>query len=323
MVEQERHFSEGMLRDVEGKVRLRLEAVRQRTDLLSIVDELWQGYSDILIQRLLPHILEKDPAFFEDPNPIIMNLIPQVDTSPGKTEGQITFEDIWKRSPYTEQEQQILKHKTVGFAGFGGLQLSALILARNGIGNFVIADPDIFESTNANRQALAFAHTLGKHKVEVGASYLKSVNSEVNVLVETSSVAPDNFAAIYGKTDVIVDATGDFNIRKALHEFARKSKKPIMTCVWAGFEGQTATFMPEDPLYTDVFSYSPPSWDRGSDAAGISILSSTVARDIVRILLGDMDNVTKYPNISTFNVLRKNPIQIRDVREIKKRNARI
>lgn len=304
------------------RVKAELESGIQSRDILDILDEIWRVYSDEVISKLLPEILKINPHFLEDPNPIIRNQYPKVDTLPGKTEGEITFEDIWKRSPYSEKERQILKNSIVGLAGFGGLQLAALILARNGVGNFIISDPDIFESTNANRQALAFSHTLGKKKSVVGFEYLKAINSEVNIKVVDLAVAPENFSLLLGEADVIVDATGDFQIRKAVHEFARKAGKPIMTCAWAGWEGQIATFIPGDPLYTEVFSYSPPSWDRGNDSAGISIMSSIVARDVVRILLKDIGNIVSYPHIFTFNVLRKNPVQIRNVREIKKRNER-
>jgi len=45
------------------------------------------------------------------------------------------------------------------------------------------------------------------------------------------------------------------------------------------------TFMPEDPLYYDVFSYSPPSNDRGFDAAGLGMLNAFVAKDVMQLAL--------------------------------------
>lgn len=81
-----------------------------------------------------------------------------------------------------------------------------------------------------NRQALSFSHTLGKSKTEIGAHYLKAINNDINIKAVFSIVSTENFSSLYENANVLVDATGDFSIRKALHEFARESNKPIIAC---------------------------------------------------------------------------------------------
>ena len=51
-----------------------------------------------------------------------------------------------------EQIKQILKNKTVGIAGCGGLGSNcAVALTRAGVGTLIIVDFDIIEESNLNR----------------------------------------------------------------------------------------------------------------------------------------------------------------------------
>ena len=56
----------------------------------------------------------------------------------------------------TQDEQSILSSKQIAIAGLGGVGGSHLLtLTRLGVGNFHVADLDIFELANLNRQAPA------------------------------------------------------------------------------------------------------------------------------------------------------------------------
>jgi tRNA A37 threonylcarbamoyladenosine dehydratase len=68
----------------------------------------------------------------------------------------------------TEEELLTLRQKRVAIAGVGGVGGGyALTLARLGIGNLTIADPDTFELANFNRQVGANIATIGRSKAEV------------------------------------------------------------------------------------------------------------------------------------------------------------
>src|SRR5687768_15478587 len=80
--------------------------------------------------------------------------------------------------------QKNLRQSTVGVAGLGGTggaQVHAL--ARMGIGNFIISDPDTFEVANFNRQANATMNTLGRSKAEVAKEVILSINPEATVKI--------------------------------------------------------------------------------------------------------------------------------------------
>src|SRR5438105_7373835 len=82
----------------------------------------------------------------------------------------------------TEWEQQALRHKRVAIAGMGGVGgFHLLTLVRLGIGGFNIADGDVFELVNFNRQAGATLDSIGQSKVVVMANSARQINPEVRV----------------------------------------------------------------------------------------------------------------------------------------------
>ena len=65
-----------------------------------------------------------------------------------------------------EEIKSVLKNKTVGIAGIGGLGSNcAVALLRVGIGKLVLADYDIIEESNLNRQ-FYFIHQIGMKKTK-------------------------------------------------------------------------------------------------------------------------------------------------------------
>src|SRR5712671_2169680 len=70
----------------------------------------------------------------------------------------------------TEWEQLALRHKRIAIAGMGGVGgFHLLTLVRFGIGAFNIADGDVFDLVNFNRQAGAMLDSIGRSKVAVMA----------------------------------------------------------------------------------------------------------------------------------------------------------
>ncbi|MEM4367086.1 MAG: ThiF family adenylyltransferase [Candidatus Anstonellales archaeon] len=82
----------------------------------------------------------------------------------------------------TESEQRKLCKSSVAIAGLGGLgSIAAEVLARAGIGNFLLFDPDKVEITNINRQIGATFETLGKPKAGVVKERILAINKWANV----------------------------------------------------------------------------------------------------------------------------------------------
>lgn len=291
---------------------------QQPLDVLELIEQGLMLRREALLEQVLSELLEADPTLFQDPNPILGNLLPTVDSGLGKVRGPIGFDDLWSRNPLPAASKQRLRQSTVGFVGFGGIQLCALTLARAGVGGFILADHDAFETTNANRQALCCASTVGKKKVVIGQQAIEGINAECSVTIHADRCTAADLPRLYDSADVLVDGTGDIHLRVALHEYARGSNKPIACWAWAGFEGQSTVFMPDDPLYTDAFSYSPYSSTRGFHSAGLTILNGYVAQDVENLLLRQYNRVIAYPLLMTYSLYRRNLAVLRSVHDIRK-----
>lgn len=105
-----------------------------------------------------------------------------------------------------EEIKTKLKSKIVGIAGCGGLGSNcAVALARVGIGTLVIADFDIIEESNLNRQYYFFDQ-IGLPKAETLEKNIKRINPFVKVISHNILLTEENIPKIFKNCDIIVEA---------------------------------------------------------------------------------------------------------------------
>jgi sulfur carrier protein ThiS adenylyltransferase len=98
-----------------------------------------------------------------------------------------------------------MKAATVGVAGLGGLGSAvAIALARMGIGRLILADFDIVEPSNLNRQHYAIEH-IGLAKTEAVAKILKGINPYITVTTHQVRLDRGNIPVIFRGAEVIVE----------------------------------------------------------------------------------------------------------------------
>ncbi len=133
--------------------------------------------------------------------------------------------------------------KTVGIAGAGGLGSNcAVSLARTGIGKLVIADFDIVDHDNLNRQYF-FTDQVGMKKVRALKENIKRINPDVDVEVYDIILEPVNIPEIFGSCSVIIEAFDLAEMKKMLAETVisrMPGKYLIMGCGLAGFGNNNA-----------------------------------------------------------------------------------
>lgn len=106
----------------------------------------------------------------------------------------------------TLEEQQILRNSRVAIAGMGGVGgLHLTTLARMGVGKFIIADPDVFEIANFNRQNGATVSNLGRNKAVVMAEMARDINPEIEIEVFSEAIDENNLQSFLDAADVYVD----------------------------------------------------------------------------------------------------------------------
>lgn len=104
------------------------------------------------------------------------------------------------------QIEDRLKNKTVGIAGCGGLGSNcAVALARVGVGKLIIADFDVIEESNLNRQYF-FYDQVGQQKALSLKENIQKINPKVEVEAHDLMIDAENVIPIYQDCDVIVEA---------------------------------------------------------------------------------------------------------------------
>jgi sulfur carrier protein ThiS adenylyltransferase len=120
----------------------------------------------------------------------------------------------------------------VGIIGLGGLGSNiAIMLARSGVRHFVLADFDVIEPSNLNRQAY-FPDDLGRPKVEVLAETLRRLDPEVDLTLHQSRVTAADVKQLFGRVDVLVEAVDSAEGKAELVRAASDSL-PGTPLVWA------------------------------------------------------------------------------------------
>lgn len=147
----------------------------------------------------------------------------------------------------TAWEQQALRSKTVAIAGMGGVGGAHLLtLARLGIGAFHIADLDVFELANFNRQAGAMQSTLGRPKVEVLAEMARDINPGIRITTFPRGVDDGNVDAFLQGVDLFVDGLDFFVLDIRAKVFGRCAELgiPAITAAPIGMGAAYLIFMP-------------------------------------------------------------------------------
>lgn len=98
-----------------------------------------------------------------------------------------------------------IKRAVVGIAGVGGLGSNvAVALARIGIGKLVIADFDLVEPSNLNRQAFNIDQ-IGRPKVKALRDNIRRINPYTKVETHQIRLTAENVPKIYEEVNVLVE----------------------------------------------------------------------------------------------------------------------
>ena len=185
-----------------------------------------------------------------------------------------------------------LRHATVGVAGLGGLGSAvAVALARVGVGTLVLADFDVVEPSNLNRQQY-FVDQLGLPKTEALAANLARINPHVKHRVHQTRVEPGNLESIFGGVDVLVEAFDRADQKAMLIEAfgALRPGTPLVAASGLAGHGDEATLRVQRVgrslfVVGDQVSAAEPG--RGLMAPRVGIAAHMQANLVVRLLLGD------------------------------------
>jgi hypothetical protein len=158
----------------------------------------------------------------------------------------------------TETEQQRLRQSRVAIGGLGGVGgVHLLTLARLGIGRFTIADFDVFDVVNFNRQVGATVSSLQQPKIDVLAEMTRDINPEIDLRVYPDGVQVDSVEDFLTDVDVYVDGLDFFAFSARRLTFAACERKgiPVVTAAPLGLGTALLVFGPGGMSYEDYFGF--------------------------------------------------------------------
>jgi molybdopterin/thiamine biosynthesis adenylyltransferase len=190
--------------------------------------------------------------------------------------------------------QQKLLDSKVLIIGAGGLGAPiALYLAAAGVGTIGIADADVVDITNLQRQVIHFTPDVGKPKVESAAEKMRAINPDVTVNTYQEWVSAANIAGLIADYDFVIDGTDNFAAKFLINDACVLGNKPYSHGGILQFVGQTITVLPgQSPCYRCIFPTPPPkdAIPTCSQAGVIGVLPGVIgsiqATEVVKFILG-------------------------------------
>lgn len=190
--------------------------------------------------------------------------------------------------------QQALAAASVLVVGAGGLGSPVcLYLAAAGVGRITIADPDVVDVSNLQRQVVHDSTTLGRRKVDSAAERMRRINPGVIVTIHPAAVSADTVMGLIEGHDLVVDTTDNFPTRYLLNDAALRARVPLVHGSVFRFEGQVSVFLPyAGPCYRCLFPMPPPPELAPNCAtAGVlgpvtGVIGSVQATEAIKLITG-------------------------------------
>jgi sulfur carrier protein ThiS adenylyltransferase len=192
---------------------------------------------------------------------------------------------------HTPGVHEAVKGTTLGIAGVGGLGSAiAIALARTGIGHLIIADFDIVEPSNLNRQQF-FIDQIGLPKVYALRDTLARINPHVRVTACHLRLTPDNIAEVFGHAQILVEAFDQAQQKVMLIETfaARFPDRSIVTGSGMAGYGPANTILTQqvaNNLYLCGDGWTAAAPGTGLMAPRVGVAAHHQANAVLRLLLG-------------------------------------
>lgn len=158
-----------------------------------------------------------------------------------------------------EKQLQQIKNTKVAVAGLGLGGSIFIDLVRLGFENFHIADPDIYERTNINRQRCAKESTIGVRKDEALLKEARDINPDIKVKVFEKGVQLENLFEFLDGVKWVVDVVDVFAMKQklALNAEANRRGIPVASCGALGFGAAVIVFTKGGPTFAELTGMSP------------------------------------------------------------------
>lgn len=224
-----------------------------------------------------------------------------------RPEGDFDFYDRYSRHlrlpEVGEGGQRRLQAARIAMVGAGGLgSPAAYYLAAAGIGTIVLADDDVVDRSNLQRQILHTEDRIGVAKVESARIALSALNPTVTIEAFPERITADNVERLIAEADVVIDGADNFPVRYLLNDACVKLGKPLVYGAVHRFEGQVSVFdagrhRGQAPCYRCLFPEPPPpeAAPNCAEAGVLGVLPGVIgmlqATEAIKLVLGLGDSL--------------------------------
>lgn len=192
-----------------------------------------------------------------------------------------------------EGQQKIAAAKVL-VIGSGGLGSAVLLyLTAAGVGTIGIADSDVVDLTNLQRQIIHFTDDVDREKVLSAKEKINKLNPDVKVNTYIQFIDSTNIMKIIEDYDFIVDCTDNFPSKFLINDACVIANKPYSHAGVLRFDGQTITIVPgESACLRCVLPEPPPpgSVPTGSQAgilgAIAGLFGTLQASEALKFIIG-------------------------------------
>ena len=190
------------------------------------------------------------------------------------------------------QEKLLASHALI--VGAGGLgSPAALYLASAGVGTISIADGDVVELSNLQRQILHIEARIGQEKTTSAQAALTIVNPDCRVLPLPRLEGAALIEAV-AKADIVLDCSDNFTTRYALNQACVSLKKPLVSGAAIKLTGQLFVMDPRQdnvPCYACLYPEDTTEEDLRCATTGIlapltGVIGCMQAVEAIKLLAG-------------------------------------
>jgi len=157
--------------------------------------------------------------------------------------------------------QAKLLESKVFVLGAGGLgSPSLLYLAAAGVGTIGLADGDVVDVSNLQRQIIHDNNTVGMAKVESARKSIEALNPDVKVNTFNGRLDTENVREILRDYDIVLDGSDNFPTRYLMNDASFFEGKTLVSGSMFRFDGQVSVFKPSEgyPCYRCLYPEPPP-----------------------------------------------------------------
>lgn len=136
-----------------------------------------------------------------------------------------------------EEKLALLRGAHVLVVGLGGVgAYAAEMIARAGVGRMTIADADVVNASNINRQLVALHSTVGRPKAEILAERLRDINPSIELTIINRYIKDEETYTLLDAApyDYVVDAIDTLSPKLALIKGALDRGLNIVSSMGAG-----------------------------------------------------------------------------------------